>query len=103
MKLFTTLSMAVALSALFSAGKLGATNLASEPVTIPFEFKVDTATMPAGRYCIEREFNGQAVSIVNLNTGRRVRMLRKSGTSSLDRLRLTFKATPDGHKLAKIS
>jgi hypothetical protein len=100
---FRSLSVGLGLSAIFAAGNLNATGYVTENIAIPFEFKVDKMTLPAGEYRVEQDFGKYLVSLVNLKTGRRVQVLRDSGTRTAGRAKLIFEPTGQGYKLAKVS
>ena len=103
--LFRSLSVALGLSAIFAGGNLNASSLGfvTENIAIPFEFKVSTATLPAGEYRVEQEFGKYTVWIVNVDTGRRVQMLRDNSRHSEGRAKLIFEPTGQGYKLARVS
>ena len=103
MKLFSTMAIAAALSALCVTAKLSAMDAVSQRLTVPFSFKVDTAILPAGDYRVEREFGKQTVFIVNLKTGLRVQMIGHIPQGETEKVKLRFETTADGYKLAKIS
>jgi len=99
---FRTLSAALGLSAIFATGSLNATSFVTENIKIPFEFKVSSVTLPAGEYRVEQDFGKYLVSIVNVNTGRRVQVLRDSGGPDEKRAKLIFEPTGQGYKLTKV-
>ena len=100
---FRSLKVAgLGLSALFAAGNLNAAGYVSENIAIPFEFKVEKMTLPAGQYRVEQDFGKYLVSIVNVNTGRRIQMLRDHSNRSEGRAKLVFEPTGQGFKLAKV-
>jgi len=101
-KFFRSLSVGLGLSAMFAASNLNATGYVTESIAIPFEFKVDKMTMPAGDYRVEQDFGKYLVSIVNLKTGHRVQVLRDYGNHVAGRSKLIFEPTGAGYKLAKV-
>jgi hypothetical protein len=100
---FRNLSVGLGLSAIFAASSLNATAFVSENIAIPFDFKVDKVTLPAGEYQVQQDFGRYLVSLVNVKTGRRVQMLRDSGAYREGRAKLVFEPTGQGYKLAKVS
>jgi hypothetical protein len=100
---FRNLSVGLGLSAIFAASSLNATAFVSENIAIPFDFKVDKVTLPAGEYQVQQDFGRYLVSLVNVKTGRRVQMLRDSGAYREGRAKLIFEPTGQGYKLAKVS
>jgi hypothetical protein len=100
---FRSLSVGLGLTALFAVGNLNAAGYVSENIAIPFEFKVDKLTLPAGEYRVEQDFGKYLVSIVNIQTGRRVQFLRECGTRTPGRAKLIFEPTGYGYKLSKVS
>src|SRR5690242_8967780 len=100
---FRSLSMGLGLSAIFAASNLNAAYV-TQNIAIPFEFKVDKLTLPAGEYRVEQDFGKYLVSIVNVNTGRRVQVLRDYPAYNRDgRAKLIFEPTGQGYRLAKVS
>ena len=88
--------------ALFAVGGLYATDVRSENIAVPFEFKVGRVSLPAGEYRVEQDFGKPMVSIVNIRTGRRVQMMRESNTVS-GHAKLKFEKSGQGYKLRAIS
>src|SRR3954447_9940707 len=97
---FRNISVGLGLAAFFAPGNLNATGYVTENIAIPFEFKVDKLTLPAGEYRVEQDFGKYLVSIVNLKTGRRVQVLRDNGNHVAGRAKLIFEPTGAGYKLA---
>ncbi len=99
---FRSLSVGLGLTALFASGNLKAAGTETAAIAIPFEFHVDKLTMPAGRYRVEQDFGKYLVSIVNLETGHRVQMLRDNSRRTPGHAKLVFEPTGRGYKLAKV-
>ena len=102
-KTIRSISLALGLAAIFATSSLNATGYVTEKIAIPFEFKVQKLTLPAGEYRVEREFGKYMVWIVNLQTGRRVQFFRDYGGRNPDRTRLVFETTPQGYTLKSVS
>jgi len=100
--LFRSLAAGLCLCALCGAKSLNATDRVSENMKIPFVFTVDKVTLPAGEYRVQQEFGKDVVSILNINTGRRVRILRDSSKHVPGRARLMFEHGEQGYRLAKV-
>src|SRR3954451_9291406 len=100
---FRNISVGLGLAAFFAPGNLNATGYVTENIAVPFEFKVDKLTLPAGEYRVEEEFGKYIVSIVNVNTGRRIQVLRDNSGRQPWRARLVFEPTGQGYKLARVS
>jgi hypothetical protein len=100
---FRSLSVGLGLSAMFAASSLSAAGSVSENIAIPFEFKVDKVTLPAGEYRVQQDFGKYLVSLVNVKTGRSVQMLRDTGGHRDGRTKLIFEPTGHGYKLSKVS
>ena len=93
----------MSLVSIFVAGNLSAASYPTKNIRVPFEFKVDKMTMPAGEYRVEPEFGGYMVTIMNVDTGRCVRMLRDNSQLKSERAKLIFEPTGQGYKLARVS
>lgn len=93
----------LSLVSVFAATNLSAASHVSKNIQVPFEFKVDKMTLPAGEYRLEHEFGGYMVTIVNVQTGCCVRVLRDPSYRSPDRARLIFEPTGQGYKLTRVS
>jgi hypothetical protein len=91
------------LASLVAAGTLSATGYLHDRIVVPFEFKVDKVALPAGEYRLERDFGSYIVTLVNLNSGRRVQVLRDSAPVVPGRAKLIFENGPQGHKLIRVS
>ena len=95
-------SLSIGVAAWFAAGNLNAAGYVTENIAIPFEFKVDKTTLPAGEYRVEQDFGKYLCSIVNINTGRRIQVLRDIGHRTDGRAKLVFEPTGEGYKLARV-
>jgi hypothetical protein len=100
---FRNLSVGLGLSAIFASSSLNAATFVSENIAIPFDFKVDTMTLPAGEYQVQQDFGRYLVSLVNVKTGRKVQVLRDSGAQREGRAKLIFEPTGQGYKLSKVA
>jgi hypothetical protein len=95
-------SLSVGVAAWFAAGNLNAAGYMTDNIAIPFEFKVNKLTLPAGQYRVEQDFGKYLVSIVNIDTGRRIQVLRDNSGHQAGRAKLIFEPTGEGYKLAKV-
>ena len=102
-KTIRSLSIGLGLAAIFATSNLNATGYVSENIAIPFEFKVQKLTLPAGEYRVEQEFGKYMVSLINLQTGRRVQLLRDYGAGTPGRTKLVFETTQQGYTLKRVS
>jgi hypothetical protein len=102
-ELFRNISVGLGLAAFLAPGNLNATGYVTENIAVPFEFKVDKLTLPAGEYRIEEEFGKYIVSIVNVKTGRRIQFLRDNSRRQPGRAKLVFEPTGQGYRLARVS
>jgi hypothetical protein len=101
---FRNISVGLGLAAIFTPGDLNASpGFVTENIAVPFEFRVDRLTLPAGEYRIEQDFGHYFVSIVNVRTGSRVQFLRDNSGRKPGRAKLIFEPTGQGYKLAKVS
>jgi hypothetical protein len=89
--------------AIASVGALSAADFQSKQIAVPFDFKVEKVTLPAGRYRVEQFVGKQMVVIVNVETGRSVPVMREPFVGSNGNTKLTFEKTGDGYKLSRIS
>ena len=80
---------------------LSAAPTSFQTVTIPFEFRVDKVTLPAGSYRVESDFNSPMVTLRNVKTGRLVQKLRSSGAGKT--AQLMFEHGSNGNVLTRIS
>lgn len=102
-RFFSTFAVGIAMSAVFAAGNLGAVDLMSRSVTVPFEFQVNRSVLPAGDYRVERDLGKAVIYLVNVRTGQRVQFMRDGAAGARGPITLTFESTPQGRKLVKIS
>jgi hypothetical protein len=91
------------LVSVFAAGILSAAGSLTQHIVVPFEFKVDKVSLPAGEYRIEQDYGQYMVSVVNLNTGRRVQVLRDNSDYKPGRARLIFEKSGNTYRLIKVS
>ena len=101
-RFFLTLSLGFGLSALFTAPQLGAVDVISQTVNVPFNFKAAGATLPSGDYRIERDFGRQTVYVVNIRTGQQIQVFRNN-PSLATRITLTFETNSQGERVLRIS
>ena len=97
------LALGFGLAAIFAAGSLNAAALYSSSVTIPFEFRAGNAVFGAGEYRVEREFGKDIAYVINVQTGRRVQVLRSAGTQATGRANLVFEQRDGVRFLKKLS
>ncbi len=97
-------SLAIALATVgLAASSYAAGGTQSDIVQIPFDFKVDTMQMPAGKYRVEQDFGKVYARLVNLNTGRTIQMLRHQPSGRPGEVILKFRATGEARELIRIS
>ena len=102
-KFLCTLGLGFAVWGLPGAGALNAADIQSKRVAVPFAFKVDRITLPAGSYLVEQNIGKQLVTLVNTQTGHRVQVMREPVYRPTGDAKLTFEKTRDGYKLSQIS
>jgi hypothetical protein len=103
-KAICTFAMALGLTAMFATSSLSAqAAMNSKKISIPFAFHVDKVAMPAGEYRLEQEFGKEIVTLVNLQTGQRVQLLRHEAASTPGKSKLFFETGPQGYSLKKLS
>lgn len=71
-------------------GSLQATELCSERVTIPFTFQADKVVLPSGTYRVEQDFGSPLITLVNVETGQRIQVIRREPARHDGKLKLTF-------------
>ncbi|HEY1336904.1 MAG TPA: hypothetical protein VGF59_05310 [Bryobacteraceae bacterium] len=76
-----------------------ATDYRSENVNIPFDFKVEGKSLPAGVYRTSETFGSGIITLVNTETGQRVTVLRAAARRSPGRVRLVFQSGQEGYRL----
>jgi hypothetical protein len=102
-KFLSTVIVGVAAWALPGAGTVNAADFRSQEIAVPFAFKVDKITLPAGHYRVEQNVGKHVTFIVNMQTGHRVQIIRENGNDPTGNSKLTFERTPEGYKLSKVS
>jgi hypothetical protein len=100
---FSRLIVGCGLAGLIAAGSAGAADVWSQKISVPFDFKVSTATLPAGQYRVEQDFGKGFVYLVNVENGRRIQVLRDGTNGGSGHVKLSFERTADGYKLTKIN
>jgi hypothetical protein len=95
--------LVLSLASVFAAGTLSAADFVTTHIVVPFEFKVDKVSLPAGEYRLERDFGKDMVAVVNVNTGRRVRVLSDSSSRMPGQSKLVFEKSGNNYRLIKIS
>ena len=101
MRKWKALPAAVCLAALLGTGALAASRR-TEPVDIPFDFKVNHKLLPAGTYRLQRGPADGFTELVNVKTGERVHLLRPIG-SETTKTKLVFEREGDLFVLKKLS
>jgi hypothetical protein len=101
-KFLKALSLTACTAAMLGTGALQAGSRRSEPVQIPFEFKVNNKVLPAGTYRLQRGVNDAFSSLVNIKTGQRIQLLSPIG-SETTKTKLVFEREGDGFVLKKLS
>ena len=103
-KAIRVFALALGLTAMFATSQLSAqADMRTERVSIPFAFHVGKVAMPAGEYRIEQAFGKDIVTLVNLQTGQRVQILRQGASSVPEKVKLVFEAGPQGQLLKSLS
>ena len=100
---FRTCALGVGVLAMSAASVLSAASFHTDPVTIPFQFRVANVTMPAGEYRVKSEMGNDITFLENVKTGQQVQVLRTTGTATQGRARLVFELSDSGYKLKTIS
>ena len=98
-----TLGIGVAAWAFAGVRDLNAADIQSRNIAVPFAFKVDRTTLPAGHYRVEQNIGKQVAFIVNVQTGHRIQIMRDNVNDPTGNAKLTFERTRDGYKLSRIS
>lgn len=93
----------IAAWALTGVGRVSAADYRSQSIAVPFAFKVDRNTLPAGEYRVEQNVGKNVAFIVNIQTGHRVQIMREYFKDPTGNSKLTFERTGAGYKLSKIS
>ena len=100
-QLFRTFAL-LAGAAVMGSGALYAAEIYSANTTISFPFRVSNSTLPAGTYRVETTFGSDVAMLVNVDTGRRVQLLRNDGLRQEGKIRMIFETTPNGAVLKQI-
>jgi len=100
-KLLQALSLTACAAVIPGTGALQAASRRSEPVQIPFEFKLNNKVLPAGTYRLQRGSTDAFSSLVNLKTGQRVPLLSPLGNETT-KTGLVFERDGDGFVLKKL-
>jgi hypothetical protein len=101
-KFFCTLGIGIAVWALPGAATVHAADMESQRISVPFAFKVNKTTLPAGHYRVEQFQGKRVVFIVNLDTGHRIPVIRDNNDPIGTRT-LTFEKVGNEYKLTKVS
>jgi hypothetical protein len=101
-RFFRALSMTIAGAAILGGGALQAAGRGSDPVEIPFDFKVLGKQLPAGTYRLQKGTSDRFAALVNVRTGRQVQILRSVG-SERGKAKLVFEHRANGYVLKKLS
>jgi hypothetical protein len=97
------LGLGIAVWALPGAGSLNAADIQSKTIAVPFAFKVERATLPAGHYRVEQNVGKPVIFLVNVQTGHRAPVMRANVDGPAANATLTFEKTREGYRLARIS
>jgi hypothetical protein len=97
-KLVRTFALALGSAAIMFTGSAQAATRTSS-VSVPFQFEVNHKMMPAGEYRVEQDWGTDIASVVNVNTGQRVQVLRPASRRIEGRARFEFTRTDAGYKL----
>ena len=88
---------------ILGASAMQASAVKSDRFEIPFEFKVQHKTLPAGEYEVRQGADSNFAILVNRHTGERVQVLRSRNTHEEGKARLIFENSENGHLLKRIS
>jgi hypothetical protein len=102
-RFFCTLAIGIAAWALPGVGTVYGADMQSKAIAVPFAFKVDRTTLPAGRYRVEQNIGKHVIFLVKTETGHRPQIMRLTVTGPGPTTTLTFERTEGGYKLARIS
>ena len=103
-KAIRVFALALGLTAMFATSQLSAqAGMYTERVSVPFAFHVGKVAMPAGEYRIEQTFGKDIVTLVNMQTGQRVQILRQEASRVPEKVKLVFENGPQGHVLKSLS
>src|SRR5690348_16140494 len=95
------LSMGAGVAAMLGTSAMAATRK-SEPIEIPFDFAVRGQHLPAGTYRVQRDGSDRFAALVNVKTGKRVKVMRSAGSES-QKTKLVFEHETGGYVLRKLS
>jgi hypothetical protein len=98
-----TIILGVAVWALPGAGKANAADFESKTIAVPFAFKVDRTTLPAGHYRVEQNLGKHVMFLVNIESGHRAQIMAVNVNEPSKKTTLTFERSGGGYRLAKIS
>jgi hypothetical protein len=101
-RFFQALSMTIAGAAILGGSALQAAGHRSDPVEIPFDFKVQGKQLPSGTYRLQKGTTSGFASLVNVRTGKQVQLLRPLGNDTR-KTKLVFEHQADGYVLKKLS
>ena len=88
---------------ILGASAMKASTVKPDRFEIPFEFKVQHKTLPAGEYEVQQGPGSNLAILVNRHTGERVPFLRPPNTHEEGKARLIFENSQNGHVLKRIS
>jgi hypothetical protein len=88
---------------MLASAALQASPVKSEKFEIPFSFKVQTHTLPAGEYQIQQATESEFAVLVNAKTGERVEVLRPATIRQTGKARLVFEQDGNVQVLKQIS
>ncbi len=88
---------------ILASAALQASTVKSEKFEIPFSFKVQRHTLPAGQYQVQQATDSAFAVLVNAKTGERVEVLRPASVREPGRARLVFERDGNLQVLKQIS
>jgi hypothetical protein len=100
--LLSTLGLAVAGLVLAGTGTINAAGFRSQNIAIPFEFKVEKITLPAGTYRLEQKTGTPFVFLMNTQTGRGVQVMRETINDPTVNTVLSFRNNGEGYTLHRV-
>jgi hypothetical protein len=77
-KLFCVCALVLGATAFGSISSLQAAYCRTAKVNIPYQFRVSNVVMPGGEYRLMQEVGSEIATLINVNTGKRVQLLRPS-------------------------
>jgi hypothetical protein len=99
---FRALALLPCAALIVGASAVQASTVKSDKIEIPFEFKVQHKTLPAGEYEVQQASGSNSAILVNRHTGDRVQFLRPSNTHTEGKARLIFDNKENGHSLKQV-